>query len=82
MPRVKVGPKYQVVIPKAVRRKIGLRPGDLVEVAQKRDAIVVRKANPLAVDRYAGILKGVYDEYGGSEAYLEAERNSWDKESV
>lgn len=40
--RVKVSPKYQVVIPKGVREMVGLRPGMIVDVLIKgRAAIVV-----------------------------------------
>lgn len=41
---------------------------------------MTRKQAEAVLDKYAGILKGAYDEFGGSEAYLEAERNSWDRD--
>ena len=79
MPRVKVGPKYQVVIPRVVRRTIGIHPGDFVtiESTPKRQAIIKPSVKDF-LDKYQGILAGAWDEFGGSEAYLEQERNSWD----
>ncbi len=79
MPRVRVGPKYQVVIPKAVRQKVRIRPGDVVDVNQSKGQINIRLDAKTYLDKYAGILAGAYDEFGGSEAYLEAERRSWDE---
>jgi AbrB family looped-hinge helix DNA binding protein len=44
MPLVKVGSKHQVVIPKLVRTKLQVRPGDYVEVSfHKNRAVIKRK---------------------------------------
>ncbi len=44
MPLVKIGSKHQVVIPKPVFAKLGLTPGDYVEItAQKNQAVIKRK---------------------------------------
>ena len=48
--RTRVGPKGQAVIPKAVRDKVGLRPGDEVEVHEERGKVImepVRRSDPL-----------------------------------
>lgn len=37
--QVKVSSKYQVVIPKAVREEVGIRPGQLVQVLTYGDRI-------------------------------------------
>ena len=39
----KVGPKFQVTIPKNVRDGVGLKVGDLVEASVGRDGIVLRQ---------------------------------------
>ncbi len=44
----KVGPKGQVVIPKAIRDRLGLRPGDRVRVEQEGEVVQVSKAMTLA----------------------------------
>lgn len=50
----KLGPKGQVVIPKRVRDRLGLRPGDRVFVEQQGDGVRVSKA--VAVDDLVGSL--------------------------
>ena len=46
----KVGPKYQVVIPKQTREAVGLKPGDLIEAEPRRDGTIVLRPKVL-VDR-------------------------------
>lgn len=50
----KVGPKYQVTIPKKVREAIGLNVGDIVETTVSRDGIIIR---PKAVVDRADLTK-------------------------
>ncbi len=50
----KLGPKGQVVIPKAIRDRLGLRPGDRVRVEQEGGAVRVSKA--VTVDQLFGAL--------------------------
>jgi AbrB family looped-hinge helix DNA binding protein len=50
----KLGPKGQVVIPKAIRDRLGLRPGDRVVVEQDGEAARVSKA--VTVDDLVGSL--------------------------
>ncbi len=50
MPLVKVGSKHQVVIPKAVFIKLGLAPGDYVEIAVHKQQVVLKPKK--VVDRY------------------------------
>ena len=44
----KVGPKGQVVLPKAMRDALGIQPGDEVRFDKGEDGIVVRKAKSRA----------------------------------
>lgn len=84
--------KGRIVIEPAAPRRIGEtallseralardwnRPTD--EKAWKR--LPKTKRTPKEVEaflnKYQGILKGAWDEFGGVEKYLEGERNSWD----
>jgi len=43
MPVVRVGSKHQVVIPKAVRTKLGVKPGDYVEISFRRKSAVIKR---------------------------------------
>lgn len=42
----KVGRKGQVVLPKAVRERLGIRPGDEVEISDDGEQVAIRKAAP------------------------------------
>ena len=42
MAMLRVGPGYEVVIPKSARESIGLKVGDLMEASVQQDAIVLR----------------------------------------
>ena len=57
MDTVTVSPKYQVVIPKAVRHSMGIRPGQKMRVfayGDRIEVIPVRKARQMR-----GFLKGI-----------------------
>jgi AbrB family looped-hinge helix DNA binding protein len=40
----RVGPKGQVVLPKAIRERLGIEPGDEVVVEQEDDHVEIRRA--------------------------------------
>jgi AbrB family looped-hinge helix DNA binding protein len=50
----RLGPKGQVVIPKAIRDRLGMRPGDLVVV--ERDGEAARVSKAVTVDDLVGSL--------------------------
>jgi AbrB family looped-hinge helix DNA binding protein len=57
MAEVTVSPKFQVVIPKEIRRKLGLLPGQKIQVVlygDRIELIPVRSAK-----RMRGFLKGI-----------------------
>jgi AbrB family looped-hinge helix DNA binding protein len=39
MTTVTVSPKYQIVIPKPVRERLGVRPGDKIEILEPRPGV-------------------------------------------
>ncbi|MCR4402408.1 MAG: AbrB/MazE/SpoVT family DNA-binding domain-containing protein [Firmicutes bacterium] len=58
MYRAKVTSKGQVTIPMAVREKLGLRPGDMLEIRETADGYVIRKCVRVSpFDRYVGFLR-------------------------
>ena len=62
----KVTSKYQATIPLAVRRKLGLNPGDAVVFEIENDTVKVRRATLL--DReYAKALEGTLTEWLSKE---------------
>jgi AbrB family looped-hinge helix DNA binding protein len=73
----KVGAKGQVVIPKEIRDRIGIEPGDEVTFEADGQDVLVRRAADDAQARTEGIkaLRGIWaDTPGGSTAALEEER--------
>jgi AbrB family looped-hinge helix DNA binding protein len=55
MTTYRVGPKGQVVVPKAIRDQIGLEPGHDVDVELVGDEIRIRRARPLKSSEFLGI---------------------------
>ena len=57
MEQVKVSPKFQVVIPKAVRESIGITPGQRLQVVQYGDRIELVPVREIGEMR--GFLAGI-----------------------
>ncbi len=61
MSSVKLSSNYQIVIPKEVRKKLGLKKGQVLYVdSVKNNSVSLTTASP--VDRYYGILGGAWRE--------------------
>ena len=80
MQLVTIGPKYQIVIPKEVRRKMkGLRPGNKVGISLKDANTASIKTEPKSwVERTSGIAKEAWKDIDTTK-YLEKLRNEWDR---
>ncbi len=75
MPLVKVGSKHQVVIPKDVRTKMAVKPGDYVEIAFDEGQAVIkpkkfiddfpRTDEPIGPKTRAGIRQALKEEEQG-----------------
>jgi AbrB family looped-hinge helix DNA binding protein len=57
MATVTISPKYQVVIPKEIREKLGLTPGQKVQTVVFEDRIELIPVRP--IKRMRGFLKGI-----------------------
>ena len=57
METVTISPKYQVVIPKRVRRRLGLTPGQKVQAIVYENRIELVPVRPMRQMR--GFLKGI-----------------------
>jgi len=57
MPSVTVSPKYQVVIPKAVRQSMGIVSGQKIQVLAYRNRIELIPIQPMTELR--GFLRGI-----------------------
>ena len=60
MPKTKVTTKGQVTIPKDVRKRLGLRPGDEIEFVEDRSGFRAERGAPASpFKKYRGYLKGL-----------------------
>jgi AbrB family looped-hinge helix DNA binding protein len=77
-----VSTKYQVVIPKEVRKKIQVKPGQRLNIDTKGNQIILSPAQGKQAwiwpDDYIKNLRGLWKNTKDVEKYLEEERNSWD----
>jgi AbrB family looped-hinge helix DNA binding protein len=55
--RVTISPKFQVVIPKEIREKLGLEPGQKIEAIAYDDRVELIPVRPIRQMR--GFLKGL-----------------------
>jgi AbrB family looped-hinge helix DNA binding protein len=62
-PTVKVSPKYQIVIPKEIREKLELKPGEELQIYSLDG--VIRLHRPRSIKSLRGIAKGMVwkDDY-------------------
>jgi AbrB family looped-hinge helix DNA binding protein len=57
MPQATISPKYQIVIPKEIRREVPLASGQVVQILAKNGVITLVPDRPLSSLR--GFLKGM-----------------------
>ena len=74
--KVKVGPKYQVVIPQSIRKKISIVPKQEVLVEEVNGAIIILPEPKSFTEFMLGLGK---DAWKGIDpkAYVKKERASW-----
>ncbi len=65
--------KYQIVIPREVRKALGLKPGDRLLVVVSGNCLILRKKPKSYRKAISGIGRGLYPP-----DYLQKERESWD----
>lgn len=57
METVTISPKFQVVIPRAIRESLGIRPGQKVQVIRYGERIELTPLRPVQETR--GLLRGI-----------------------
>ena len=79
MQTVTVGPKYQVVIPKEVRKKIkGVKAGSKVRVFVQKGSVVLRPVEDDWVERTYGSMKEVWKD-NNPILELNKMRDEWER---
>ncbi|VVB53418.1 Antidote-toxin recognition MazE, bacterial antitoxin [uncultured archaeon] len=79
MPLTKVSHKFQVVIPKDIRELLGISKGDILQVYEKDDEIVMKKTGNktrLSLKDLKGLGKEIWKDID-VEDYIKKERESW-----
>lgn len=80
-----VSSKYQIVIPRAVRKQLGIVAGQKMRVTATKDgSILIEKDAANTIDaviaKHAGSAQGVWHDQGlTADEWLRRERESWDK---
>jgi len=77
MPDATLSSKHQLVIPAAVRKQLGLKPGDQLDVQVEGDQAVIRKAPQSYVQSLEKVTASLWKGYGHE---LQGDRDQWDQE--
>lgn len=75
MPSARLSSKSQIVLPAEIRRRLGLRPGDMLHIEEQNGRIVLQKAEGSAVRALEHCCSPLWQQ---AEAELQALRNEWD----
>jgi antitoxin PrlF len=76
MATAKLSSKSQIVLPAKLRRKLGIKPGDLLEITAQNETILLRKAPGSAVQELERCASEIWR---GSEKELKGARDEWDR---
>ncbi len=71
----KLSSKSQIVLPARMRRKLGIKPGDSLELTEQDDKILLRKAPISFVEELARCSSEIWQNY---ERELQGAREEWD----
>lgn len=74
----KLTDKFQITIPADVRRRLGLKAGDLVYLVEEEGRVVLRGVRGSWTESTRGLGADVWKEAGGGTAAIQAERDSWE----
>ncbi len=74
MPLARLSRKSQFVIPARIRRSLGIQPGDLLEIVEQEDHVVIRKAPASFVDALDRCASSAWEGYA---TRLHEERDAW-----
>ena len=78
MAMVKLSSKHQVVIPKKVRKKLGLHAGDQLVVEVEGEKVLLHPRPKNYTNYMLGLGRKVWHEIDATE-YISKERESWEK---
>jgi len=73
---VKVSKRYQISLPSAVRKRLGIKQGDRLLVEVKGGTMILLREPADYVDHLAGLHEEIWYDVDVDE-YLEGERTAW-----
>jgi AbrB family looped-hinge helix DNA binding protein len=73
----KLTSKFQMTIPVAIRRRLGIEAGDLVTLTVEGGEVVLRAAKGSCTAGSRGLGAAAWMRSGGGEAAIERERDAW-----
>jgi len=76
---VKVSTKHQIVVPSAVRRQLGIKAGDRLEVRVEDGDVLLHPRRERASERLYGLGRGLYGP--DPVAYIRALRDEWEDDA-
>jgi len=74
----KLTSKFQMTIPAAVRRLLGIEAGDVVILTVEEGEVILRAAKGGWTESSRGLGADVWKRAGGGVAAVERERDSWE----
>lgn len=76
MTKAKVSSKYQVVIPKNIREKVGIKKGDTVRIAPVKEGVYITNQPQSWAEYGKGLGKKIWQEVDALE-YIKTQRAGW-----
>ena len=76
---LKLNQKSQIVISKAIRKSLGLKPGDRLAAVVEGDKIILRPKPKSPTVRLRGLAKGTWGSRAKIDAYIEKLRDEWER---
>ena len=73
---VKVSKRYQISVPSAVRKRLGIKQGDRLLVEVKGETMILVREPANHVDHLSGLHEEIWHDVDVDE-YLEGERTAW-----
>ncbi len=78
MPDVTLSSKHQFVVPAAVRKQLGIKPGDQLDVQVEGDHAVIRKVPQSYTEALEKVAAPLWKGYTRE---LQRDRDQWDQKS-
>ena len=75
MPLAKLSSKSQIVLPAKIRKRLNIRPGDMLEITAKEGYVTIHKAPVSFATELDSCAAGYWQEYSEE---LRKERDQWD----